>query len=291
MGTNTKIIIGTANFATEYGILKKKPISLKNISKIFTFCKNSKIKFIDTAKAYGNCEEKIGKLNLKNFKVITKLQNCEKKKIDHKQWVRNQIFNSLKLLNINSLYGVLLHKPLELLKPGGKEIYSALKKLKLNGYIKKIGFSINSPNDLDLLFKKFKPDIVQSPLNIFDRRIVESGWLSRLSSKNIEVHARSIFLQGLLLKERKKIPSKFAVYNKFFINWHNWLYKNNQKPLEACLNFIFSQKKINQIVIGIDNLEQLKIILKHSYSKKDLPPKNLSSKSSKLISPSEWKNL
>ena len=83
-------------------------------------------------------------------------------------------------------------------------------------------------------------------MNIFDRRIVESGWLSRLSSKNIEVHARSIFLQGLLLKERKKIPSKFAVYNKSFINWHNWLYKNNQKPLEACLNFIFSQKKINQ---------------------------------------------
>ena len=55
---------------------------------------------------------------------------------------------------------------------------------------------------------------MQAPLNIFDRRLISSGWFKKLKNKKVEVHARSIFLQGLLLKESSKITSKFKKMEK-----------------------------------------------------------------------------
>ena len=84
-----------------------------------------------------------------------------------------------------------------------------LKNLKNKGIIKKIGISIYNPKELDLVFNILNPDIVQTPYNLFDRRIEYSGWINKLFQQNIEIHSRSVFLQGLLLKNKMNYQKNF----------------------------------------------------------------------------------
>ncbi len=160
--------------------------------------------------------------------------------------------------------------------------------MKKKGLIKKIGYSINSPKELNSYFKKFKPDIIQTPLNVFDQRILNSGWMSQLFSKKIEIHIRSIFLQGLLLIKKNKIPKKFLVYKKDFNKWYSWLRKNKMSQLEGCLNFVSSQKQVSKVVIGVDSAHQLKKILRTKIKNDKLNFSILKTNKSKLINPRLW---
>ncbi len=94
-----------------------------------------------------------------------------------------------------------------------------LKTIKLNGLVKKIGISIYDPSECEQVMNLARIDIVQAPLNIVDRRLVVSGWLSRLHSEEIEIHTRSVFLQGLLLMPRNKIPK---IFDRWFRAWDQW---------------------------------------------------------------------
>ena len=126
-------------------------------------------------------------------------------------------------------------------------------------------------------------------MNIFDRRILKPNIMNFLKENKIEIHARSIFLQGLLLLENDKIPKYFHRWSKLFKIWDNWIKKNNISRLEACLSFINIQKEIDKIVIGIDNSQQLKQILKIK-PKVNLGFPNINCIDKKLINPSFWKN-
>ena len=77
--------------------------------------------------------------------------------------------------------------------------------LKEEGIVKKIGCSIYSPDELNFILNSLDVDIIQAPLNLLDRRLIDSGWLSKLKSYGIEVHTRSSFLQGLLLMSIRRI--------------------------------------------------------------------------------------
>ena len=118
-------------------------------------------------------------------------------------WLEKHIKNSLKRLNVQSLHGLLLHNSKDLLSDKGKMLVDSLKKIKSNGLVNKIGVSVYAPSEFDRIFDLIKIDIVQAPLNIIDRRFETSGLLTKLYN-GIEIHIRSVFLQGLLLMPRKK---------------------------------------------------------------------------------------
>ena len=75
--------------------------------------------------------------------------------------------------------------------------------------------------------------------------------------KNVEIHIRSVFLQGLLLRRNNELPEKFLKYKKVWDNYHNWLAVNNINALEACINFILEKKEISKMVIGIETKSNL----------------------------------
>ena len=201
----SKVIIGGAQFGSNYGIANNSgKISKIHTDKIFSLAKENKINFLDTAKNYGESEKLLGKKNLKNWNVVSKLPSLPPLIEDISNWIESQVLDSLKSLKIKTLYGYLIHSPEQLLSNVGDEIWRALLKQKKRGLIRKIGYSIYNPKQLDKLFPEFRPDIVQSPYSILDRRLKKSGWLKKLKDKNIEIHIRSIFLQGLLLLEKRK---------------------------------------------------------------------------------------
>lgn len=284
-----KIALGTANFGQKYGLAKKNIDSYKKIEKILKFSNNSTIKIIDTSDNYGSSESLLGSHNLKKFKVITKLKISanEKRKNGLENIIFKKIKTSLLKLNIKKLYAILLHSSDDLKGKKKYALIKALKQLKKKNLVSKIGVSIYDPKELDFIWTFWKPDIIQCPFNILDQRLYKSGWLDRLKKSRIEIHVRSIFLQGLLLKKEKSIPEKFKKWKNIFKKLNAYCKNENITEIEACINFIKSFKKISYVVIGFESINQIKTTIKYfnNNNKKYL---SLPCNDVKLINPHLW---
>ena len=57
MSNNHKLVLGTAQFQKNYGVLNRKQI---NHNKILNIAKEHKIRFLDTSPLYGKSEKTIG---------------------------------------------------------------------------------------------------------------------------------------------------------------------------------------------------------------------------------------
>jgi len=287
-----KIALGTVQFGLDYGIANNQGKVSANIAKnILMHAQLAGIDTLDTASVYGNSEEQLGEIGVKDWRIITKLSNVPNLCDDISLWVRGQVFKSIQRLKVRSIAGLLLHDTGQLTGPHGQQIWSALKTLKDEGVIEKIGFSIYHPNELEILWGSYRPDIVQAPYNIFDRRLEQSGWLQIMSDSRVEIHIRSVFLQGLLLMDEDSRPIKFNRWSYSFGLLEKWIKENNTTALQACLSLPLNDDRINRIVIGVDNTQQLKSILVEGNINTPVPPLSLCLDDVDLINPSHWNSL
>ncbi len=245
-----KISLGTAQFGLDYGVSSRTRVNDDEVKKILEFARDSGVTDIDTATTYGESEKILGFWNIKEFKITTKIPEVPEEVQYVDDWVQQIINNSLINLRSKKLKAVLLHRPNQLLLPFGEKIWDSLKTAKEAEIVDKIGYSIYSPQDLDKLYEKFKPDIVQLPINIFDKRFESSGWLDILSDDKCEVHSRSVFLQGLLLLENNNRPNYFSYWNNVFEAYQIHLDKNKLTKLDAALHHVLNQKKLTRVVGG-----------------------------------------
>lgn len=283
-----KLALGTVQLGLPYGINNTSGVPVdEEIERIFTVAKSAGIKVIDTAIAYGDAEKKIGLHSGGDFKIITKLPAFPEGKYST-LWLSDTVNASLERLKTHKLHGLLLHRPSQLLEKAGEGLFTDLQKLKTDGKVEKIGISIYEPSELDSITQIFELDIVQAPLSILDRRLIETGWLSKLSNAGIEVHARSVFLQGLLLVEPSKRLSKFEPWNEILSKYDDWLKNSGLTALDACIRFVLSLREITNVIIGIDNANHLSEIIKASSGNIPLIPDDISSNDTKLINPLSW---
>lgn len=284
-----KLAIGTVQFGCSYGVSNKNgQVSIDSVKEILAYAQSAKIDILDTAIAYGDSEYCLGKIGVEHWKVVSKLSELPTGVDNVQKWAKDSLEGSLSRLKIPQLYGLLLHRPQQLLSQKGQEIYESLNLLKAEGLVNKIGISIYSPNELDELFDYFSFDLVQAPFNILDRSLEKSGWLSRLKSEGVEVHIRSIFLQGLLLMNSSTRPVYFDRWNPLWIEWEQWLLKSELNPLQACLSFVLSKSDIDRVVVGVDSLYQLQEILAARTVTFETVPDKLSSEDPDLINPARW---
>lgn len=236
-----KFGLGTANFSHNYGLLKKKA----NTQEIFKFLNKEKsITLIDTAPAYANSEKLIGKYLKKKIKIITKINPLQfssaEKNLDK---FKREFDNSLHNLKINSIYGVLFHRDVDVYKKNHDKFFYYLEDLVKLKLVRKIGLSTYNTKDIADFFKIFKFKIIQMPINIFN---IHDNYINNLyklkKDYNFELHARSIFLQGLgFLNE---------------IN-HKHFYKLNKKL--NLLSQISRETKISKFEIMLYGVRKLKI--------------------------------
>jgi len=121
--------------------------------------------------------------------------------------------------------------------------------------------------------------------------MLTSGWLRQLHDSGIEIHIRSIYLQGLLLMKSKKRPEKFGRWKPLWQKYDTWLKDNNVSPLQACLSFPSSFDEIGKIIVGVDSLQQLKDVVRSTDI--SVPPiaDELASDDLELIDPARWPEL
>ena len=283
----SKLILGTANFNQSYGIANNYlPINEKKIKKIIKLASLYNLKTFDTAFGYKNVDELLGKLSNKNSKFISKIDSINFSDIETS--INFQVKKSLKKLKKKSLEGLLLHNEKILIGRYGNKVFKELMKLKKKKIIKKIGVSFYEKKNLRKTINKFKLDFIQVPVNIFDQRFIDKNTISILKKKKVEIHARSIFLQGILLKQNKRVVKKFLIWKNIFNKYHDYLKKKKLTPIKACLNFVINKDYIDKIIVGVFSEKQLKEILSNIQIL-DLDFNSIKQNSNiKLINPNFW---
>ena len=283
-----KFSLGTAQMGMKYGIVnKQKKISHTEFKKIINISKKSGITSLDTSSRYGDIENSIGLSKLKNWDISTKLPPAHLIKFKkNKFFYINFLKNSLKRLKCKTLYSLLIHRPSDLLSEK-KYIFKALDEIRRTKKVKKIGLSLNTADEFNLI-KKYPFDIIQTPLNFFDQRILDKRKINYLIKNKIEIQARSIFLQGLGLCDVKNLPSKFKKYKKYWIKRDKLLKSQKITSNELAINFVYQNDFIDKIIIGVDNIDQLKSLIK-TKRKTLVNTKNYAILNKKIISPYLWK--
>ncbi len=280
-----KITVGTANFVNNYNLIKPSyGITFKNVRSIIKYSSLIGINSYDTAPYY-NSENVLGHLTKSETTTYTKISFD--KNFNFKKQIINSINGSLRLLKKKKLDGVLFHNEKDLLMKNRKEIWNSINLLKKKGLIKKIGVSFYNPQDLIKIVNNFDLDFVQVPVNLFDKRFLDKKIISLLNKKNIEIHGRSVFLQGLLLNT-KLIPKKFLKWKNNFNKLNNFLKHNQLSSLEACTNFVLQNKNLDKVIFGINSTNHLIQIIKSINSKKINYNKLKFYEDLKLINPVLW---
>ena len=284
-----KLIIGLAQSDENYGFSKK-----KNLNDLIEFLYKNNVNQIDTAHTYKNSHKIIRDIGKKNFHIYTKLPNivCNIKNLEEK--TNKIILDILKKNKLLKLEGILLHDPLMPLdRDRWNIIYKVLNNFKKKKIIKKIGISVYNKYELSNALEVFTPDIVQFPLNVFNQEFYDDDFLRKLKRKRILLHARSIFLQGILLQKKNHLNKYFINWKKNFNTWEKFLKLNKKNPDQACIEYALSNKYIDKVIVGVDNITQLnkniKVFNNFKVKKNFTKLKFLKVFDERLIDPRVWK--
>ena len=278
-----KLALGTAQFGLDYGVTNSEgKVQVEEVELILGCAKENSINTLDTAASYGNSEEVLGSIGISDFQIITKtipLKNGVDEVIKHFQ-------QSLTFLNKSSVNGLLIHNINEIEHKNFNTLFKELTELKRQGLVNKIGFSIYTPEQVDFLLKNFDFDLIQVPFNIFDNRLIQGGQLQALNNKGIEVHARSVFLQGVLL-DFNNLSNYFSPWKKEFSIYQETVKDNGLSLLECALNFVLNIREIDKVLVGVNSERQLKEIVQAVKRRSNLSAYPINDIN--LLNPSLWK--
>lgn len=283
-----KLVLGTVQFGLDYGITNTvgQP-DHSNCSEILRVAKTAGITTLDTAAAYGDSEVRLGQLKLsQEFSIISKVPSLAE---DDPEMIIQLVKKSLSRLQRTTLAGILLHDENDLLGLSGEHYFEKLVALKSKGLIDKIGVSFYTAEAAEVILNRFDIDLIQIPANILDRRFEFSGILALAKSKNIEVHARSLFLQGLLAGAAYDRPKEFRNIKELNV-FDSLVNELGISPLQLALAYLIKTPDINYAVVGCVSAEQLRQIVE-AYEdcllmEIELP--DISTNNLSLINPSNW---
>lgn len=282
------LALGTVQFGMPYGKVFPHPeVNREEVGRILDAASNRGVDMLDTAIGYGSSEEKLGSCGVAGWRVVSKLPEIPLVP-DIPAWIVNEVKSSLGRMKLRAMHGVLLHKPQQLLESHGVEILEGLQKLKDEGLVRMTGISVYTPHEVHILFDVAHFDIVQAPFNLIDRRLLTSGCLDFLKNKGVEVHVRSVFLQGLLLMDSASRRERFAAWNSLWVRLDEWVAAMGLTNLEACLGCVNSVPGIDYALVGVNSLANLEQILDASDIRNLEIPGQLLTEDVQLLNPGNW---
>tara|TARA_B100000700_G_C14800382_1_gene740270 strand:+ start:80 stop:901 length:822 start_codon:yes stop_codon:yes gene_type:complete len=261
-------------------------IPQNEINSILDFASQNGINTIDTAKAYGDSEEVIGNYISKrpknNWTIITKLAS-------HEKTIMDQIKDSSAKLTIKPNI-ILAHSANLFLNHDFQKELSDIMKLK---YISKIGVSVYTENEvLKVLKSSIKPNIIQLPMNILDTRLYKNKVLKQIHEMDIEIHIRSVFLQGLFYLRNFEIKRQFPDVLPFIIKLKSIASEANLALPEFSLLWCFALKEVNKIIVGVNNSRELNSHLETLQKKVDFKlfekALSINYENEEVLNPSLW---
>lgn len=282
-----KIVLGTVQFGVNYGINNTTgQVTPEEVCKILTIASEKGINTLDTSSAYGTSEQALGKALREtglHFNIVSKYPKSVLS-------VRDTFTKSLQNLGVNSLYGYLVHH-FEFYQEQ-PVIFDEMRKLKEEGLIQKIGFSLYNPQQLQyLLDRNVQFDILQFPYNIFDRQF--EPFMEQLYKANVEIHTRSAFLQGLFFKDTNTLSEKLMSLKPYLDNLHQYCDRQGMTVEQLAFGYVLANEYVKGALIGVDNHQQLEKNINVScvkLSNKDIVfIKSINIVEQELLNPVNWK--
>lgn len=263
----SQLCIGTAQFGMNYGITNDTgQVKSSSVANLLSLAEQNGISFIDTARAYGNAEYVVG-CNLPSrhhFHLISKLESQQIKYYTNeniKAW-EDSFQETCRNLKTKRLGSFLLHSTNDLRKRGSKYLIDWLLGLKERGLVERLGVSIYNSGDLLNVNPKLL-DLVQLPLSLFDQRLLLDGTIDFLHSNNTAIHARSLYLQGLLLTPSTEWPNWIPVdIINHQLRLEELSKEKNCELIDLALGFAREQESLEAVVLGICDIQQFNQLLK-----------------------------
>lgn len=293
-----KLALGTAQFGMDYGATNETgQVGLEEVRAILDLARERGVEVLDTAFQYGDSEAVLG-LALPpehSFKIITKTPSFKTGRIEpvHAEELERVFRDSLARLRQSSVYGLLVHHAPDLTVEGSRCLLDLVEGFKSEGLVKKAGVSVYNSADLDAVLARWRPDIVQLPLNVLDQRMIASGHLERLKGLGIEVHVRSIFLQGILLEEPASLKSWFDPVRDHLVRYRRYLAAQGLTPLQGALSLISSMEAVDYVLVGVLSTSQMKDIIaaidKEQTRGQTLDLSSFACQNELMINPATWK--
>ena len=263
---NSKLSLGTVQFGLDYGVTNQSgQVAIDEVRDILGFAKQNNIKTLDTAPLYGNSEKVLGEIGVDDYQIITKTTFLK----DNDDEVVNNFYKSLENLNVGQVEGLLIHNINDIENKQFDTLFKKLNALKERNLVKKIGFSTYTPEQVVFLLNNFDFDLIQVPFNVFDTRLANKGQLQMLKDKGVEIHARSVFLQGVLLNF-DSLGGYFSSWENKFDDYQKMVKDSGLSLLEYALNFVLNVDEIDKILVGVNNNKQLIKIVKASQSRQSI---------------------
>jgi len=293
---NDRLVLGTVQLGMPYGIsnMSGKP-DFNSACDIIKTAFDQGITRFDTAQAYGDSEEILGKIFDKfrisaQIKVYSKLYSGLD--LRNEDVVLRSVEDSLRKLNMGQLEGLLLHDEDEI-RFWDEGLGNALRRLVAQGKVKLIGISFYTPQkaldalDIDGI------NVIQVPANVFDRRFEDAGVFKKAQERGKEVFIRSVFLQGLLLMEPNAIPEKIWLARSAVAEFEKLASAWRLQRKDLALRYVLNKWRSARVVVGAETAQQVADNV--NISIQDLPleciyqiDRAFEKVEQKIINPVEW---
>lgn len=284
----SKIILGTVQFGLNYGINNTRgKVPVQEAHRILDYAYSKGIMTLDTAAGYGDSEEIIGDYLVSNsdkkFEITTKV-NCSEIPLE------KQLHESLRKLKVDKVEVLMLHS-FELYEKFKSQLTLFCKQNK-GICFNQIGVSVYSNQEVAVLNLDPNIDRIQSPFNLLDNQSKRGKVYSAIQSKGKTVDTRSVFLQGLFFKAANDLPTNLMSLREPLEKLKGIAQSNLLKIEELAIGYALSMNFIDNVLIGVDSLDQLKgnlSALTKTLSKQTVDEINtISIQNTNLLNPSLW---
>ena len=249
--------------------------------------------YLDTASDYGQSESALGQATVAktSFKIVTKTPGFPDAHLrsEHKDVLITAFRRSLRRMGVDQVAGLLVHNANDLLKPGGEWLYAAMEELHEEGLVGRIGASVYGERQIAALLRRYPIQTIQAPLSVLDQRLIESGMLDELHRCGIEVHARSVFLQGLILASIESIGPEFARLRPQLREFLSACASRGLSARHVALGFVRCLPQVNVMLVGVNSVSQLSELIDAADVRIDAAEwRRFALNDEQILDPSRW---
>lgn len=256
----SKLGLGTAQFGLDYAHTdsRGRPPEAE-VGDILQMAARASVPLLDATVAFGTAERALGSAMPRPcpFRVVVKTARSDR----GPDFVEAEARSSLARLGLERAYAVVVQSAADLLGPHGAALWDRLKRLRDEGLFDRIGVSVYASDDPTGVVRRFKPDIVQAPASLLDQRLLVSGELARLAELGVEVHLRSIFLQGLLFLPPDRMPAPLKDAASSLSRVRRMIAEGRSDPLQAALGFALARPEASAVIVGVTSAAELSAII------------------------------
>jgi hypothetical protein len=282
--------LGTVQFGVAYGVTGRGgPVTAAEVREILSYAWDSGIRVLDTAPVYGDIELHLGELmGDRPFDVVSKIPPLpsESGPSAVAEFVEHSIQQSRRRLG-SRFRTVLFHRGEDLLDRYSEVSWGAATRV-ANELGLRVGASFYTPRIASDVRERFPFAVAQLPGNALDQRLAAEGHANAADLEDVEVHVRSVFLQGLLLLPFEHAVSRVPKAASSLAAWRDWCAVRGLEPLVAALGVAKSLPGLRCCVVGVDTLAQLEEIIAAWREAPLLEARSLSSEDEDVIDPRRW---